>query len=630
MVQGSMLLACPPDIGAVIRRAQPFLARGRGTDSVQFADFAASSSLVRLFLDRADAQGDGPFLSRKQGGTWQAISWAEAANRVCLLAQSLRDLGLESGDRVMLVAENRPEWCIADVAIMAAGLVTTPAYATNTAADHAHILVDSGARAVIVSGGKLLPPLLQALREGGAAAHLIVIDGDLPDMTDLPVTAHRWDELTGGAEPDEPAAHAARTAAELRQSGVTRDDLACIIYTSGTGGAPRGVMLSHGAILANVAGAGTVLTGEFGPGPDRFLSFLPLSHAFEHTAGQWLPIGLGGEIWYAESLEKLAANLAEARPTVMVVVPRLFEVLRTRMVKQVAAQGRMAERLMAQAVALGERRAAGQYRLGDRLLDAVIERTLRPKVRARFGGRIKALVSGGAPLNPEVGRFFQSLGITILQGYGQTEAAPVIACNYPSAGIAMETVGPPLPGVEVRIADDGELLVRGELVMTGYWNNPEETARALVDGWLHTGDIGRFDDAGRILITDRKKDLIVNDKGDNVAPQRVEGMLTLQPEIAQAMLYGDRRPYMVALLVPDADWLAERGITEPEAIRSVVDVAVERVNARLGVVERVRRFALADEPFAITNGEMTPSLKIRRHMIRARYGGRLAALYRGG
>ncbi|WP_347302533.1 long-chain fatty acid--CoA ligase [Croceibacterium sp. TMG7-5b_MA50] len=597
---------------------------------VDIADFAAASSLVRLFLDRADAGGEQPFLSRKRAGAWQAVSWRQAADRACLLAQALRDLGLDSGDRVLLVAENRPEWCIADVAIMAAGLVTVPAYTTNTAADHAHVLADSGARAVIVSGGKLLPPLLDAMRQTGGAEHLIVMDGDLPAAADLPCPAHRWDELTGGAEPDEHAAKAARTAAELRQSGVTRGDLACIIYTSGTGGLPRGVMLSHGAIMANVAGAGEVLIGDYGTGPDRFLSFLPLSHAYEHTAGQWLPIGLGAQIWYAESLEKLAANMAEASPTLMVVVPRLFEVLRARMVKQVAAQGRMAQRLMAQAIALGERRAAGQYRFGDRLLDMVLERTLRPKVRARFGGRIKALVSGGAPLNPEVGRFFQSLGITILQGYGQTEAAPVIACNYPSAGIAMETVGPPLPGVEVRVADDGELLVRGELVMTGYWNNAEETARALVDGWLHTGDIGHFDDAGRILITDRKKDLIVNDKGDNVAPQRVEGMLTLQPEIAQAMLYGDRRPYMVALLVPDADWLAERGITEPEAIRSVLDVAVERVNARLGVIERVRRFAVADEPFAIANGEMTPSMKIRRHMIRARYEGRLSALYRGG
>ncbi|WP_175578867.1 AMP-dependent synthetase/ligase [Croceibacterium ferulae] len=597
---------------------------------LQLADFPAASSLVRLFFDRADALGDALFLGRKHGGTWETLSWAEAADQVCLLAQALRDLDLATGDRVLIVAENRPEWCIADIAIMAAGLVTTPAYITNTAADHAHILADSGAQAVIVSGGKLLAPLLQAMRETVVARHLVVMDaGDAPDAAGLPFAVHLWSDLVDPGAPDDGKAAHARTAAELRQSGVGRSDLACIIYTSGTGGAPRGVMQSHGAILANVAGAATALVGDYGWNTERFLSFLPLSHAYEHTAGQWLPIGLGAEIWYAESLEKLAGNMAESSPTLMVVVPRLFEVLRARIIKQVAGQGKLAQRLMAEALALGERQAAGGYRFGDRLLDRLLDRTLRPKIRARFGGRIKAMVSGGAPLNPEVGRFFQSLGLPLLQGYGQTEAAPVISCNYPSAGIAMETVGPPLQGNEVRVAADGELLVRGELVMTGYWNNPEETAKALVDGWLHTGDIGHFDSRGRIVIPDRKKDLIVNDKGDNVAPQRVEGILTLQPEIAQAMLYGDRRPYMVALLVPDADWLAERGITEPEAIRSVLDVAVSRVNATLGVVERIRRFAVADEAFAIANGEMTPSLKIRRHMIRARYEDRLAGLYRG-
>jgi len=596
---------------------------------LQLADFSAASSLVRLFFDRADARGDAPFLGRKHGGAWDTLSWAEAADQVCLLAQALRDLDLATGDRVLIVAENRPEWCIADIAIMAAGLVTTPAYITNTAADHAHILADSGARAVIVSGGKLLRPLVQAMRETAVAQHLVVMDaGDAPDAAELPFAVHLWSDLVDPGEAEDGKAAHARTAAELRQSGVGRTDLACIIYTSGTGGTPRGVMQSHGAILANVAGAATALVGDYGWNTERFLSFLPLSHAYEHTAGQWLPIGLGAEIWYAESLEKLAGNMAEASPTLMVVVPRLFEVLRGKIIKQVAGQGKLAQRLMDQALALGARQAAGTYRLGDKLLDLALDRTLRPKIRARFGGRIKAMVSGGAPLNPEVGRFFQSLGLPLLQGYGQTEAAPVISCNYPSAGIAMETVGPPLQGNEVRVAPDGELLVRGELVMTGYWNNPEETAKALVDGWLHTGDIGHFDSRGRIVITDRKKDLIVNDKGDNVAPQRVEGILTLQPEIAQAMLYGDRRPYMVALLVPDAEWLAERGLTEPEAIRSVLDVAVARVNANLGVVERIRRFAQADEPFAIPNGELTPSLKIRRHVIRDRYEGRLAALYR--
>ncbi|HEY6047573.1 MAG TPA: AMP-binding protein, partial [Sphingomicrobium sp.] len=236
--------------------------------------------------------------------------------------------------------------------------------------------------------------------------------------------------------------------------------------------------------------------------------------------------------------------------------------------------------------------------------------------------RQKAWVSGGAPLNPEVGLFFEALGITFLQGYGQTETGPVIACNRPSAGIRLDTVGPPVKNTEVKIAEDGEILVRGELVMHGYWANPEETARVLKDGWLATGDVGHFDDHGRIKITDRKKDLIVNDKGDNVSPQRIEGMLTLQPEIAQAMVYGDRRPHLVALIVPDPEIAAD-----PQ-LHQRVQKAIDRVNADLSVIERVRRFILADEPFAIENEQLTPSLKIRRHVISKVYGERLDALYK--
>ena len=255
------------------------------------------------------------------------------------------------------------------------------------------------------------------------------------------------------------------------------------------------------------------------------------------------------------------------------------------------------------------------------------------KIRKKFGGRLKAMVSGGAPLNPEVGLFFHSLGVTVLQGYGQTEAAPVISCNQPGTGIRFDTVGTPMENTEVRIAEDGEILVRGELVMHGYWRNEAETARVLQDGWLHTGDIGVIDEGGRIRITDRKKDLIINDKGDNVAPQKVEGMLTLQPEIVQAMIAGDRRPHMVALLVPDPEWSAEWRTAHPgvdaEAFRAALSAAVERVNKDLSPAERVRRFVLADEAFTIENQQLTPSLKIRRHVIREVYGERLDALYKG-
>jgi long-chain acyl-CoA synthetase len=602
------------------------------------AEIEQANSLVELFLKRADARGDAPFLGRKIDGEWRTISWREAAERVCLLAEGLRAMGLEEGDRVVLVSENRPEWCIADLGVMAAGCITVPAYTTNTERDHVHILDNSGARAVIVSNDKLAGTLIPAIFHTGIAEHIIPID-TVRGYQGGNLACHGWSSLTQGD------AASARRAVEERVADIARDRTACIIYTSGTGGAPRGVLQHHGAILCNVAGAAEVLLQDFGMGDERFLSFLPLSHAYEHTGGQFLPIAVGSQIFYAEGLEKLASNIEETKPTFMVVVPRLFEVLRTRIMKQVAKQGGAAAKLMEVALAHGERKAGGRTRLGDRALDFMLERLLRPKIRQRFGGRIKAMVSGGAPLNPEVGVFFQAMGLTMLQGYGQTEAGPVISCNRPRAGIAMETVGPPLKGVEVRIAEDGEILCRGELVMHGYWMNQTETARTLKpleqggEPWLHTGDIGHFDGHGRIVITDRKKDMIVNDKGDNVAPQKLEGMLTLQPEIGQAMVSGDRRPYVVGLVVPDAEWAGEWGRDQGKSgdwtdwredpeFRAAVRAAIDRVNAELSVIERVRGFVFADEPFAIENEEMTPSMKIRRHKIRDRYQARLDALYR--
>jgi long-chain acyl-CoA synthetase len=600
---------------------------------LQLSDFDASPNLVSLFLRRVAELGDRPMLRAKRDGTWHAISWNEAARRVCLIAEALRRMGLKDGDRVMLVSENRPEWCLADLGIMAAGCVTVPAYTTNTERDHLHVLDNSGACAVIVSDAKLAKPLLPAVLRSDVTAHVIGIEPQRRAQAST-VEFHDWADLLSGD------ADAARVAVEARIAGIGRDQLACIIYTSGTGGAPRGVMQHHGAILRNVDGCARILSEDFGWDEEVFLSFLPLSHAYEHTGGQFLPIGMGAQIYYSEGLEKLASNIEEVRPTIMVVVPRLFEVLRTRIIKQVEKQGRVPSWFMDQALDIGDRNAQGRRRVIDWPMNLVLNRTLRPKVRERFGGRIKAMVSGGAPLNPDIGTFFDAMGITLLQGYGQTESGPVVSCNRPSVGLKMDTVGPPLEGAEVRIAEDGEILVRGELVMHGYWRNEAESARALVDGWLHTGDIGHFDDKGRIVITDRKKDMIVNDKGDNVSPQKLEGMLTLQPEIAQAMVVGDKRPYVVGLIVPDAEWALEWARHEDEkfnfkalqdlpAFRAAVRAAIDRVNQDLSVTEKIRQFAFADEAFSIENEEMTPSLKIRRHKLKERYGARLDGLYKG-
>jgi long-chain acyl-CoA synthetase len=587
-------------------------------------------NLVTMFFTRAAEKGDAPFLWVKRQGAWTAMSWREAAQQVASLAAGLKAIGLRPGEMVMLVSENRPEWCIADLAIMAAGCVTVPAYTTNTERDHQHILDDSGARAVIVSTQKLARPLLPAAIRSNNCEHVIGIEA-LPGGQSGNVAFHDWKSLIGAHSPDVPAWTEAAAA-------VTRDDLACIIYTSGTGGAPRGVMQHHGAILHNVEGCIEVISEDFGVDEEVFLSFLPASHAYEHSGGQFFPIGIGAQIYYSEGLEKLASNIEETRPTLMVVVPRLFEVLRQRILKNVEKQGKLPNYMMKRALEIGGKDYSGTRSLWDRPMDLLLDRLFRPKISARFGGRIKAMVSGGAPLNPDVGIFFHSLGLTVLQGYGQTEAAPVISCNRPKAGVRMDTVGPPLRNTEVRIAEDGEILVRGECVMKGYWRNPAQTEKALVDGWLHTGDVGHVDEGGRIVITDRKKDLIVNDKGDNVSPQKVEGMLTLQPEILQAMVAGDRRPYLVGVVVPDPEWTAEWAAAngkakgdglraDPEYLRAL-SAAVDRVNADLSVLEKVRRFILADEPFTTDNEQLTPSIKIRRHVIRAAYGERLDSLYK--
>ncbi len=600
---------------------------------VDISDLPNTKNLVELLLNRADARGNAPFLWAKRDGDWQSLSWAEVTRQVCCLAESLRAMGLQEGDRVMLVSENRPEWCIADFAIMAAGCITVPAYVTNTERDHLHILEDSGASAVIVANEKLSKPLIGALLRSGKARHVIGIEPLRITQTSN-FEYHDWADLIAGEGREQ------RTKVQARIDKIGRQDTACLIYTSGTGGAPRGVMQHHGAILMNADGAARVLSEDFGLDDDEaFLSFLPLSHAYEHAGGQMLPISVGAQIYYSEGLEKLASNIEETRPTIMVVVPRLFEVLRTRIMKQVEKQGKVANYLMDRAMSIGANKAAGRSRWREKPMDLLLERTLRPKIRARFGGRMKAMVSGGAPLSPEVGVFFESMGLTMLQGYGQTEAGPVISCNRPRAGLKMDTVGPPLHGVEVKIAEDGEILVHGELVMHGYWRNEAETAKALQNGWLHTGDIGHIDAAGRVVITDRKKDMIVNDKGDNISPARVEGLLTLQPEIAQAMVVGDRRPYVVGLIVPDTEWAIEWAQTNGEkfdmkalqdlpAFRSAVRAAVDRVNQDLSVIEKVRQFTFADEPFTIDNEELTPKQSIRRHKLKARYGDRLDGLYK--
>ncbi|MCC7428908.1 MAG: long-chain fatty acid--CoA ligase [Alphaproteobacteria bacterium] len=585
-------------------------------------------NLPSMVFATAAARTGRPALWAKRGKDWHATNWEELARAAAALARSLRARGVGQGDRVLLVAENRPEWIIADTAIMAVGAVSVGAYTTNTPADHAHVLRDCGARVAIVSTRALAQRLLAGAREAAGLDLLIAIEP--PDAgAEGAAAILPWAEAVGGdAPPDDIVASAA---------AIPADALACLIYTSGTGGAPKGVMLSHRAILANCAGAFELLR-PLDLFEETHLSFLPLSHAFEHTCGLFL-LSLGSQTYFVESADKVAPAIAEVRPTVMVTVPRLLEVIQERIRHQLARAGGLKAWLFEKAVAIGLRNSGPEDRrnLVERLVDPLLDRLVRAKVRARFGGRLKGIMSGGAPLSPEVGGFFLALGLRVMQGYGQTEAAPVISANPPGR-IRIETVGPPFFNVELRIAEDGEILVRGPLVMEGYWNNQAATDAVIRDGWLHTGDVGVIDADGYLRITDRKKDIIVLSGGDNVSPARIEGMLVAEPEIAQAMVVGDKRPYLTALIVPaeatvhaaakEAGRAPElAALAEEEGLRKRVAAALDRVNSRLPVTEKVRRFAIAGEAFTIENGLMTPTLKVRRHLVRGRFGAAMDALY---
>jgi long-chain acyl-CoA synthetase len=591
-------------------------------------DYNSCRSLPTMFFEQAGRLGDKPFLWSKRDGRYRPLSWAEVARDVRRFALGLRSLGIGRGERVGLVSENRPEWIIADLAIMSAGAITVPAYVTHSIDDHRHLLANSGARAVIVSKSNLSGRVLAAANQVDTVHTVIAMEPAVGQASTVDLLS--WDELLarGGETADDTAALVAT---------IEPDDVACLIYTSGTGGTPKGVMTTHRNILANCRGAHRVLE-MLGLGDDVFLSFLPLSHSYEHTAGEMFPISIGAQIYFAEGAETLAANLIEARPTIMTAVPRLYETLHQRIRLGVERKGGVSQRMFDKAVAIGRKRLLSEApSLGERLLDPALERLVRAKMRRRFGGRLKAMVSGGAALNPEIGSFFLALGVTLLQGYGQTEAGPVITCNPPSR-VKVDTVGPPIDDVRLRIANDGEILVAGENVMKGYWNDPEATEQVLEGAWLHTGDVGVIDEDGYLRITDRKRDFIKNSGGEMISPARIEGYLTLEPEIAQTMVFGDRRPYLVAVVVPDPDLLASHGpqdgatadlaelATDPGIIKAI-GAAVARVNQTLSPGERVRRFIVATEAFTIANGQMTPTLKIKRHVIREVYGPALDALY---
>ena len=574
----------------------------------------AFQSLNKLFFDRAEQYDEKPFLWAKKNKEWSSLSWKETSLKVREFAGGLKSFGIKPGDKVVIVSENRPEWIIADLAINLIGAVTVPAYTTNTEDDHHYILEHSDAKAVIASNNILANRVALATTRTKLCKILITLDnysGFEPDNLKI----INFNEVS-----DFGKNNIETTLDHLNQ--IQSDDVSCIIYTSGTGGRPKGVMLTHRNIFSNLQGAEDLLE-IIGKKDNKYLSLIPLSHSYEHTAGLYLQIDLGSQIYFCEGPEKFSQNLLEVSPTLTTAVPRIFEVIHDRIKIQMKNQNPIIKFIFDRAVKVGVKR----HHYGLNLLENIEYRSytslIRNKINKQLGGSLRAFVSGGAALNPEIGDFFIGLGVKILQGYGQTEASPLISANRPE-NIKIETVGPAVKGVEAKLSEEGELIIKGDCVMKGYWKDEKATNETIIDGWLHTGDIATISEDGFITITGRKKELIVNSGGDNIAPARPEASLTFQETIFQSMVIGDRRPYLVAVIVPEVEKTSNMNDKE---INEIISSEVKKANEGLSSIEKIRKFIIAKEPFSTENGLLTPTMKVRRHKVVEIYGETLDDLY---
>ena len=596
--------------------------------SINFDNF---NSVVSLFNQQCKELKDSPYLWRKVEGKYLSLSWLEVQKKVNALAKGLISLGILKGDRVVILSENRPEWQIADLAIMSIGGITVPAYTTSTTSDYKHIINHSEARCIIVSSNDLALKAIPATLNS-KCKNVILIDEDKKKF-DEPLYFTNWNDLI---EQNNDSTNDNDLEENIKSQ--KRTDTACIIYTSGTGGSPKGVMLSHGAMLTNCSGAQELLKNLISDLSEiRFLSWLPLSHSYEHTL-QFYEMGIAAQIYYAEGIDKLLVNMSEVKPHFMTAVPRFYDSLHTRISQGLKKQGKLSQLFFSTTLKLGKKKYNNQKMTSmEKVLNGIMDKIVRKKVNKRFGGSLRALVSGGAALNYEVGLYLTALGLPLLQGYGQTETAPVVSANPPER-IKLDTVGTIFKGTEVKIAEDGEILVRGENIMNGYWNDPKATSSTIVDGWVHTGDIGEFDEDSYLKITDRKKDIIVNAGGDNISPSRVEEKLNIEPEISQSMVYGDFKNYLVAIIVPDKEqallWAKNNNkenslstIVKDEDYNKTIKEIISKVNNNLSVIEQVRKFILIDHEFTIENNMMTPTMKVKRYKIKSVFGDQLENLY---
>ena len=541
---------------------------------------------------------------------FEIYTWSETRSYTLKLAKYLSEKNVNKGDRVLIVSENRPEWLIADLAVLFNGAIAVPNYTTYTINDFAFTINDCKPVGLIVSNDQLLNKILEACKKINYKFNFIIYlnENKLEEAQNI----INFSDIKKKEINEE----LAFSFFKEKNKDLLRVDPACIIYTSGTQGTPKGVILSHGGILKNCEGALEFLD-FIKNSRSTFLTWLPLSHSYEHTV-QFVQLTLGAKIFYSESLDKLMNNLKIAKPTIMTAVPRFYTNLVNKIKINLQNQSNLKKIIFQKTLQLGEKKVLGvQMSFFEKIVNFILDLIVRKKIKNQFGGKIKAFISGGGPLDYNVGLFLNSLGLPTLQGYGLTEASPVVSCN-PINKIKIDTVGKIFKEVSVNIASDGEILVKGENLMLGYWNNKTETEKIIKNGWLYTGDIGEIDNEGYLKITDRKKDIIVNAGGDNIAPSKIENLLANYPEIIQSYIYGDKKNYLVALIVVSK---------ELEDRKNKIKVTIDKVNQELSIIEKIKKFIIIDDPFTIENQMLTPTMKIRRHQIKKVFGEQLEKLY---
>ncbi len=565
------------------------------------------NSLVDLFFYKAAKENpSADFLEWLNPKNKKKYTWGETSTSIQKLAKVLKD-NLLNGDRCLLVSENRPEWLIADLAIMLADGITVPAYTTYTEKDYKYLIEDCEPSVIIISNNEMHNKLKNIIQEKDFIKKVIIFD-EINDVENKDKYL-KFDTIISGQLGQN---------INIKNKNLKRNSPACIIYTSGTSGNPKGVILSHGGILNNLEGAQEILKPLIDKKP-IFLTWLPLSHSYEHAV-QFVQIAVGAKVFYAEKIEKLLENISQAKPTIMTAVPRFYQNLYNKININMKKAAGLKAKLIKLTINLGKKKLLGKkMSITEKFLNRLVDVLVRKKVKKQFGGNLKAFVSGGGALDKEIGEFLNSIGLPTLQGYGLTETSPVVSCN-PIHKIRVETVGPPFKGNQVKIAEDGEILVKGENVMLGYWNKKEDTSKVLKDGWLYTGDIGEIDPKdGYLKITDRKKDIIVSAGGDNISPAKIENQLTNSPAIEQAMVFGEGKNYLVALIVPSKEFISQK-----EKIKEIVD----EINKNLTLVEKIKNFSLLDENFSIENGLLTPTMKVKRNKVIQKYKSILENFYK--